>query len=129
MKHLKIATISILALSLAYCKSKQKTVETPPATPVTAAGPSKSPGEIQKEIVEARWPGTLEEELKEGQTIYTTKCTRCHKAYDITEFGEKKWLHEIDDMSPKAKLTAEEKLKLTKYVLSYRETKEKMKGM
>jgi hypothetical protein len=34
-------------------------------------------------------------------------------------------MHEIDDMSPKAKLTPEEKLKLTKYLLAYREAKEK----
>lgn len=132
MKKSQLAAITLLALGLVYCKSKQKAVEAPvaPPTPPTAAAPAtKSAGDIQMEIATTRWPGTVADELKEGQTIYTTKCTGCHKAYDITEFGEKKWLHEIDDMSPKAKLTAEEKLKLTKYVLSYRETKEKMKGM
>jgi hypothetical protein len=39
----------------------------------------------------------------------------------IVPRSEKSWLHEIDDMSPKAELTAEEKLKLTKYILSFRE--------
>ena len=42
-------------------------------------------------------------------------------ANEIAGFSEKKWLHEIDDMSPKANLTADEKLKLTKHILSYRE--------
>ncbi|MBX3164421.1 MAG: hypothetical protein KF900_08070 [Bacteroidetes bacterium] len=77
------------------------------------------------EIANNRWANTTLEELAEGKAIFTdkAKCTRCHKAYPIEEFSEKKWLHEIDDMSPKAKLTADEKLKLTKYVLSYREYK------
>lgn len=126
MTPFKTTTIALLALSLAYCKSKQKAVEAAPVATTTPDG--KTAGELQMEIATTRWPGTITDELKEGQTIYTTKCNRCHKVFDISEFSEKKWLHEIDDMSPKAKLSAEEKLKLTKYILSYRETKEKMKG-
>lgn len=125
MKHLKLAGAAVLLITLTYCKSKQKAVEpTPPAAPAKAS--TKSAGEIQMEIAQLRWPGTVADELSAGQGIYVTKCTQCHKAFDISEFGEKKWLHEIDDMSPKAKLTPDEKLKLTKYILSYRETKEKM---
>lgn len=115
-------------LALMYCKPAKKSTATE-TTPAVATAPAAKPeGELQMEIANTRWPGTKAEELKEGQVIYTTRCTACHKAYDIPRFNEYKWLHEIDDMSPKARLTAEEKLKLTKYILSYRETKEKMKG-
>lgn len=75
------------------------------------------------EIANSRWAGTTTEELSTGKSIYTGKCTRCHKNYPIEEFSEKKWLYEIDRMSPKAKLSEDEKLKLTKYILSYREMK------
>lgn len=126
MKHLKMAGAAVLLISLTYCKSKQKAAEPTPAPSTPPVTASRSAGEIQMEIAQTRWPGTVATELSEGQVIYTTRCTKCHKAYDISEFGEKKWLHEIDDMSPKAKLNPEEKLKLTKYILSYRETKEKM---
>lgn len=114
MKKIKFLSFAALIISLAYCTSTKKT-ET--KTPEVAFAPN----EKQMEIVEKRWPSSTAEEVKEGQNIFVTKCTECHKAYEITKFSEKKWLHEIDDMSPKAKLTAEEKLKLTKYILSYRE--------
>ena|SRR6218665_237683 len=118
-------------LAMMYCKPAKKSTATEAAPAPVAAAPTATvnpEGQMQMEIANTRWPGTVAEELKEGHTIYTTKCTSCHKAFEISRFGEKQWLHEIDDMSPKARLTAEEKLKLTKYILSYRETKEKMKG-
>lgn len=124
MTYFKITGLALTLVLFTYCKSKQKAVEQP-AAPVASG---KSAGELQMEIAQARWPGTVAEELKQGQVIYTTKCNQCHAAFEIERFGEKKWLHEIDDMSPKAKLNPEEKLKLTKYILSYRETKEKMAG-
>jgi cytochrome c5 len=116
----------IWLLSFVQCKTKQKAAESPTSAASTTTVAGKSAGEIQMEIAEARWPGTVAEELKAGQITFTTKCTSCHQAYKIEGFSEKKWLHEIDDMSPRAKLSAEEKLKLTKYVLTYRETKEKL---
>lgn len=72
-------------------------------------------------VAEARWPGVAAVELQEGHRIYTTKCTRCHKNFEITGFSESKWKHEIDEMAPKAKLTAVEKEQLTRHILSYRE--------
>lgn len=72
-------------------------------------------------IANKRWPNTQAIELADGETIFKTKCTKCHIAYEIGGFSEKKWLHEIDDMSPKARLTPDEKLRLTKHILSYRD--------
>ena len=72
-------------------------------------------------MAEKRWPGVSAAELQAGSTIYTTKCTRCHGNFEITKFSESKWLHEIDQMAPKAKLSDAEKQQLTKHILSYRE--------
>lgn len=118
------AVLSILLLT--YCKSKQTVVA---ATPAATLAPVASDANLttQLQVANKRWPGTIEAELDEGKTIYSTKCTQCHKAYTIEGFGERKWLHEIDDMSPKAKLTDTEKQKLTKYILSYRELKSQVK--
>jgi cytochrome c5 len=108
---IKYILAGMVLVFLVYCKSNKS----------SATVAAYAPTDKQMEIAQKRWANTLAEELKDGRNIYVTKCTECHKAHTIERFSEKKWLHEIDDMSPKAKLTSEEKLKLTKYVLSYRE--------
>lgn len=109
----KIILFSV-AFVLVYCHTKKKATETTTEKMVVSA---KTP--IQ--IAQKRWPNTTSEELVEGKTIFEGKCTKCHNAKRIETRSEKNWLHEIDDMSPKAHLTPEEKDKLTKYILSYRE--------
>lgn len=79
------------------------------------------PGDKELAVAQKTWPNTKLDELKEGNSIYRNQCSECHKNFEITKFSEKKWKHEIDDMSPKAKLTADQKDKLTKFILSYRE--------
>ena len=103
----------------AYCKTTK-----PVSAPITPFIPDGK----QIAVVEKRWPNTPVDDIMHGQTIFVSKCTECHKAYEITGFSEKKWLHEIDDMSPKAKLTADEKLKLTKHILSYLEANKVVKA-
>ena len=99
------------ALALSFCKTKK-------AVTVVAED------QFGRQLVTAseRWPGVTEAELRDGHTIYTTRCTRCHGNFEITGFSEEKWLRKIDEMAPKAKLTAEEKEKLTRHILSYRQT-------
>jgi hypothetical protein len=127
------ATLAVIIL-FTYCKSKQKTTQSTtgneaPKTatyPAPAAGPPLPPvtqgvpGE--KELVEVKkmWPTATAEQLKAGHSIFYKECTGCHQPYNIVEFSVKKWMHEIDDMSPRAELTAVQKENLTKYILSYR---------
>ena len=129
MKFPLVILSALLIIGFAHCKAKQKTVQTgPPAPPPLPSASGKNESEMQIQIAQLRWPNTVVEELNEGNTIYRTKCTKCHENFAVDTFSEKKWLHEIDDMSPKARLSPEEKLKLTKYLLSYRDTKEKLNG-
>lgn len=106
MKRIIILLSGLIAITYA-CKSK--------------AVLAVSPTDKELAVAQKTWPGTTLDELKEGQSIYKNQCTECHKNFEITKFSEKKWKHEIDDMSPKAKLTDTQKEKLTKYLLSYRE--------
>ncbi len=113
----KISLSILMLVFLANCKSTKETASVTPA-PVTY-----SPSEAQLKMALGRWPGTTAAELQEGNKIYTTQCTRCHGNFPVEQFTEKKWLHEVDEMAPKASLSPEEKTKLTKYLLSMRDTK------
>lgn len=114
MKHLIV--LLFLAISLMYCTSKKKS-----STTTTTASTSTASNDVILSVAQKRWNGTTQADLDEGKKIFTTKCTKCHEEMKIAPRSEKSWLHEIDDMSPKADLTADEKLKLTKYILSVRE--------
>ncbi len=119
---MKYITISLSALLiLIACKTTKNTQAAPSAAPVEEKLAVVT--STQLELAQKRWPNTQQIELTEGETIFKTKCKECHINYPITDFSEKKWLHEIDDMSPKAKLTSAEKLKLTKHILSFLDSK------
>jgi hypothetical protein len=107
----KIVLFLCLSLFLFYCKTKKKTESAKPAAAKLSV----------LEIAQKRWNGSTQTDLDEGKNIFTGKCTKCHGEKKIVTRSEKSWLHEIDDMSPRAGLTDAEKLKLTKYILSYRE--------
>ena len=112
----KISIVASLAIVMAACGSSKKS-STPSAT-----APSIIPGEAQLTAIKAKYPDATAEQLSEGYSIYTGACTNCHGQKNIFKRSEASWLHEIDDMSPKAKLTASQKDALTKYILSMKAT-------
>lgn len=103
----------VLLVLLSNCKSTKESV----------AAVAYNPTEQQIQAAQARWPSANVSELLEGNKIYTTQCNKCHGNFPVEQFSEKKWLHEIDAMAPKANLSAEEKTRLTRYILSMRDTK------
>jgi len=80
-----------------------------------------SPADKELIAAQKRWPYVTKEQLTEGYTIYTTKCTKCHGDKGITSRSEAEWGIAIGEMAPKAKLTDMEKENLTRYVYSARE--------
>jgi len=109
---MKYTLILLSAVLLMNCKTKKE------------AGKEANtfmPTEKELTVAQKSWPNTTLEELKEGNTIYRNDCSTCHKNFEVTRFGEAKWKKMIDIMAPKAKLTTEQKEKLTKFLLSYRE--------
>lgn len=125
---MKKILIILVVFSLIYCKAKKKT-----HYPKNISGngstfeESKNPflQDPQLLIAQKRWAGTSSEELEEGKTIYYTKCASCHSPKKITKYSEDQWKETINVMAPRAKLSVEEKINLTKYILSYRETYQK----
>lgn len=69
-----------------------------------------------------RWPDATVESLSLGNAVYTGKCGTCHSLKKIPGHSEAYWEHEIESMSPKAKLTSVEKENLRKYILSVLDT-------
>ena len=112
----KISIVASLAIVMAACGSSIKS-----STP-SAATPSIIPGDAQLTAIKVKYPDATAEQLKEGHSIYIGACTNCHGQKNIFKRSEASWLHEIDDMSPKAKLTASQKDALTKYILSMKAT-------
>lgn len=108
----KIIITSTALTYLAYCTTSKK---------LTTEAPSMFPTEKELIVAKKLNPNITLDELRAGRDIYFNQCTECHKVFDIPKFSEKKWKHEIDDMSPKAKLTSEQKTTLSNYILSFRE--------
>jgi cytochrome c5 len=79
-----------------------------------------TPGNAELAEAQKTWPTASLQSLEEGRIIYTTKCNTCHALENIPTRSEASWKHEIDDMAPKARLSAKEKELLTQYILSTR---------
>jgi hypothetical protein len=63
----------------------------------------------------------LASELEAGRAIYVGQCARCHNPMPIQEFATDDWTGEIiPKMAKKAKLTCDETLSLTTYVVAAR---------
>lgn len=107
----KIISIVSLIICLAHCTAKKKT---PTETWLV-------PSEKELAVAQKTNPSATLIDLNAGRAIYFNQCRECHKTHEITKFSERKWKHEIDDMSPKANLTDEQKSLLSNYILSYRE--------
>jgi mono/diheme cytochrome c family protein len=57
----------------------------------------------------------------EGKRIYSEECVTCHVAEPIDNYSAQQWREIIEDMAPKAKLSAAEEAELLRYILSVRE--------
>lgn len=69
------------------------------------------------------WSDCTLEQLQSGKNIYATKCTACHGMKSISNRSEEEWKGAITSMAPKAQLSPDETLNLTRYLLSARQLK------
>lgn len=109
MSIFKSFTILAVTVLFTACGSTKKS-----STPIVTV----VPGDAQLTAIKTKYPDATALQLNEGYSIYTGACTNCHGQKNILNRSEASWLHEIDDMSPKANLTAVQKDALTKYILS-----------
>lgn len=83
MKYI-ILLVAVSLLVFISCKG----TKTSTAPKTVAAAVTVNPAQLG--LAQKRWPATAPDELREGETIFNTKCTRCHTAYVISGFSEKK---------------------------------------
>lgn len=107
MKKVILLVALVAGVSTLYqCSSSKKTAATP------------KPEASELSFAQKRWPDITQASLDEGQTIYNTRCNKCHRLKKIENFSEAEWEKEIIKMSPKAKLTDAERESMRRYILA-----------
>lgn len=114
MKHI-LYPIMICCIIIYACSTTKKSTT---VAPLVAT--SLEPGDKELTAIQATYPDVTAKTLAEGYSIYTGPCTKCHGQMDLFKRSESSWKHEVDDMSPKAKLTSDQKDALWKYILAMR---------
>lgn len=129
---IRIICAIILSITLIYaCKTLKKQAK--PATNVLESSKTNTsntkprdgvfePGNEELTALQSKYKELNMQTLKEGYAIYIGACTNCHNAKSIYSRQEESWQGIIDDMAPKAKLTATEKDAVYKYVLCIKAT-------
>lgn len=123
-KTIIFASIIATMFVISECSGPKTTTKAPdPVKAPETKEESKAPDNTLLDIAKKTWPAATVASLAQGQTIYTTKCNKCHELFPIVGRSEESWKHEIKDMAPKARLTAEETDLLSQYILSARQIK------
>lgn len=130
MKARIVLSISALAGIMA-CHTAKKTSDTAAAavsdTKTLAAKPANgiyTPGQEELAAIQARFSDASLDQLKTGHTIYSTgACVQCHKAMNIYQRSEAQWAGILADMAQRARLTAEQKDAVYKYILAVKAVK------
>ncbi|MBI3235683.1 MAG: hypothetical protein HYZ42_16875 [Bacteroidetes bacterium] len=118
MKKIIILALALTAVFvISECSGPKEAITKAPETKTE----SKASENALLDIAKKTWPNATVASLAEGQTIYTTKCNKCHGLYPIVGRSEESWKHEIKSMAPKARLTPEETELLSQYLLSARQ--------
>ena len=60
-------------------------------------------------------------DLEAGRRLYGGRCGGCHALDAPTRFGPDRWRSIVDEMAPRAKMTAPEKEALLAYLLAARD--------
>jgi hypothetical protein len=65
--------------------------------------------------------GLSAREVSDANTLYATKCAKCHKFYNPSDYSQKDWDLWMEKMSRKAKLNPEQEDLLTRYLATFRD--------
>ena len=69
-------------------------------------------------LAAARWPAVQLTDLEDGRTLYLRKCGGCHRLYPPNKFSPERWQASMVEMSEKAGIGSEDRLKLEAYLWS-----------
>ena len=65
-----------------------------------------------------KWPAVQLTDLKDGRSIYRSKCGGCHRLYLPSKFSPEHWQASMTEMSARAGLNASQRSKLEAYLWS-----------
>jgi cytochrome c5 len=68
----------------------------------------------------SRTAGLPAAQVQTGKRIYEAKCARCHKFYNPADYDPAEWHSWMTKMSKKARLTAEDKSAVSRYLDLFR---------
>lgn len=58
------------------------------------------------------------ENLKKGRELYVNNCASCHQLYMPNRYDEKEWIHNLDEMQARAKITDNDKKMILDYLIN-----------
>ena len=87
-------------------------------TVMSCSGSIPEPTPVQVEWANHQWQNTTAETLRNGRSLYITKCSGCHSVIVPASLSSEKWLEVLPEMSKKSKLLPEESELVKKYLLT-----------
>jgi hypothetical protein len=118
----KVFFLSAIYIGVVISSCSPKTTAAAATTPTT---PSTDVSNAQVEAAKIKFPDATMDVLKRGHDLYYGTCTNCHVAKKITNFSAEELPGIIDHMAKKAKISAEEKDAVLKYVMGVKLTSAK----
>jgi uncharacterized membrane protein len=88
---------------------------TPKAVPTSSTQTSDDTIIVTKDTVTTIFTANADI-IQAGQTIYTTKCVKCHAQKNTADFTKVQWDGILKEMAPKAKLNETETAQVAAYV-------------
>lgn len=69
-----------------------------------------------------RWPDTTRASLERGRELYVARCSGCHPLHPPSTQAPARWAALLDQMAPRARLTASERDLVLRYLTVASET-------
>jgi len=69
---------------------------------------------------QGRWPDSTLAQLEQGRSVFVQRCSGCHALPLPDSRTEAEWKKVLDEMGAEAKLTANERVLVERFVLSVR---------
>jgi cytochrome c5 len=80
------------------------------------APPPASPADVQ--WAQSKWPAMSPGDLESGRQVLVGKCAGCHRVPLPEEYSPAAWPGYISEMAARAKLTADDRSVLERYVVT-----------
>jgi cytochrome c5 len=78
--------------------------------------PPATPADLQ--WAQRTWPAATSADLEAGRQVLVSKCGDCHRPPLPAEHAAAAWPHHLDEMAPRAEVTAEERRVLEQYLIT-----------